>query len=73
PSVLAALERGHIIDYSIDFYALQLFIANMKYTSTDYEVDMKKDPEMQRWWATTDGMQESLVEGATGSGKDIPW
>ncbi len=20
-----------------------------------------------------DGMQESLVEGATGSGKDIPW
>jgi hypothetical protein len=32
-----------------------------------------KDPETRRWWALTDGMQESFVEGATGSGKDIPW
>ncbi|KAK0224996.1 hypothetical protein EDD85DRAFT_958724 [Armillaria nabsnona] len=48
----------------------------MKYTGTDYEAHMKKvveDPDTQRWWAMTDGMQESLVEGATGSGKDIPW
>ncbi|KAK0442847.1 rhamnose mutarotase [Armillaria borealis] len=77
PGVLAALERAHIVDYSIHYYApLHLLIANMKYTGTDYEADMKKvaeDPETQRWWAMTDGMQESLVEGATGSGKDIPW
>ncbi|KXN91976.1 hypothetical protein AN958_11036 [Leucoagaricus sp. SymC.cos] len=31
------------------------------------------DPETQRWWALTDSMQESFVEGATGSGKDVPW
>ncbi len=51
PGVLAALEPGHIVNYSIDFYAFQLLIANMKYTDTDYKADMKKvgeDPETQR-------------------------
>ena len=65
------------MDYSIHYYApLQLLIANFKYTGDDYEADMKKigqDPETQEWWRLTDGMQESLVEGAQGSGKDIPW
>lgn len=51
-------------------------IATFKYSGSDYEGDMRKvgkDPETQRWWEITDGMQESLVEGAEGSGKDIPW
>lgn len=42
----------------------------------DYEGDMRalaQDPETQRWWALTDGLQESLVEGAQGSGRDVPW
>ncbi|KAF8898242.1 hypothetical protein CPB84DRAFT_1780691 [Gymnopilus junonius] len=42
----------------------------------DYEDDMKKiaeDPDTQRWWKVTDEMQESLVEGAEGSGTDLPW
>ncbi|KAJ6531247.1 rhamnose mutarotase [Mycena capillaripes] len=77
PSVLAALERAHVTDYSIHYYApLQLLIANFKYTGSDYEADMKKvgeDPETQRWWKVTDVMQETLVDGAEGSGKDIPW
>ncbi|KAJ7118846.1 hypothetical protein C8R44DRAFT_789434 [Mycena epipterygia] len=77
PGVLAALERAHVTDYSIHYYApLQLLIANFKYTGLDYEADMKKvgeDPETQRWWKVTDGMQETLVEGAQGSGGDIPW
>lgn len=77
PGVLAALERAHIKDYSIHHYpSLQLLIATFKYTGSDYEGDMKKvgeDPETQRWWAVTDGMQESFVEGAQGSGKDLPW
>lgn len=77
PSVLAALERAHIIDYSINHYPpLQLLIATMKYTGNDYEADMAlvaKDPETQRWWALTDGMQESFNDGATGSGKEVPW
>lgn len=77
PGVLAALERAHIVDYSIHYYPpLQLLIATMKYTGSDYEGDMTKageDSDTQRWWAMTDGMQESFEEGATGSGKDTPW
>jgi hypothetical protein len=55
---------------------MSLLIANMKYTGTDYEKDMAEiaaDPETKRWWAVTDSMQESLVQGATGSGQVIPW
>lgn len=77
PGVLAALERAHITDYSIHHCPpLQLLIATFKYTGSDYEGDMKKvseDSETQRWWTVTDGMQESFVDGAEGSGKDIPW
>ena len=77
PGVLAALERHHIVDYSIHHYPpLQLLIANFKYNGSDYDADMRgiaEDPETQRWWKVTDGMQESLVEGATGSGGAIPW
>lgn len=77
PGVLAALKRAHIMDYSIHhFPPLQLLIANFKYVGTDYEGDMKKvaeDPETQRWWKMTDGMQESFEEGAEGSGKETPW
>ena len=75
--MLAALERHHIIDYSIHYYPpLQLLIANFKYVGEDYDADMRgigEDPETQRWWKVTDGMQESFVEGATGSGGTIPW
>jgi L-rhamnose mutarotase len=71
------LERAHITDYSIHHYPpLQLLVATFKYTGSDYEGDMKMmagDPETQRWWNITDGMQESFREGAEGSGKDIPW
>lgn len=77
PSVLAALESHHIVDYSIHYYKqMGILIANMKYTGTDYEKDMAEiaaDPETKRWWAVTDSMQESLVPGATGSGQEIPW
>ncbi|KAF8913445.1 rhamnose mutarotase [Mucidula mucida] len=77
PGVLAALERAHIVDYSINYYPpLDLLVTTMKYTGTDYESDMAKvaeDPETQRWWKMTDGMQESFVDGATGSGGETPW
>ena len=77
PGVLAALERHNIADYSIHYYPpLQLLIANFKYVGEDYDADMRgiaADPETQRWWAVTDGMQESFVEGATGSGGAVPW
>ncbi|TDL20199.1 rhamnose mutarotase [Rickenella mellea] len=77
PGVLAALERHHILDYSIHHYPpLNLLIANFKYTGDDYAGDMKAlatDEETQRWWRITDPMQESFNEGAQGSGKDVPW
>jgi len=77
PSVLAALSRAHIVDYSIFYYKpFELLIATMKYVGDDWDRDSKaiaEDAETRRWWALTDGMQESLVEGATGSGKDVPW
>jgi L-rhamnose mutarotase len=77
PSVLGALRRYHIVDYSINHYPpLNLLIANFKYVGSDFEKDMKaigEDEETQRWWRLTDRMQESLNDGATGSGKAIPW
>ncbi|GBE82756.1 hypothetical protein SCP_0411410 [Sparassis crispa] len=77
PGVLAALARYHIADYSIHYYApLRLLVAHFKYTGTDYAADMRdmaEDAETRRWWALTDRLQESFVEGATGSGGDAPW
>ncbi|KAH9918389.1 rhamnose mutarotase [Epithele typhae] len=77
PGVLAALERHNIADYSIHYHPpLNLLIATFKYVGSNYEADMKgiaADPETLRWWAVTDGMQESLVEGATGSAGTTPW
>ncbi|TFY61208.1 hypothetical protein EVJ58_g4655 [Rhodofomes roseus] len=77
PGVLTALARAHIVDYSIHYYPpLHLLIASFKYTGTDFDVDMRKvaeDEETRRWWALTDKMQESFVEGATGSGGEKPW
>lgn len=75
--MLAALARAHIADYSIHYYPpLHLLIATFKYTGDDFDADMRKvaeDEETRRWWALTDKMQESFVEGATGSGGDKPW
>ncbi|TCD70611.1 hypothetical protein EIP91_002641 [Steccherinum ochraceum] len=77
PGVLAALKRHHIVDYSIHYYPpLQLLIAHFKYNGSDFDADMKgiaADPETQRWWTVTDGMQESFEVGATGSAGEVPW
>ncbi|KAI0029327.1 rhamnose mutarotase [Vararia minispora EC-137] len=77
PNVLAALERAHIVDYSIFYHKpLGLLIATMKYVGDDWARDSAinaQDEDTKRWWAMTDGMQESFIEGATGSGKDVPW
>ncbi|VDC03885.1 unnamed protein product [Peniophora sp. CBMAI 1063] len=77
PGVLAALERSHIVDYSIFHYKpMNLLIATMKYVGNDWEKDSqisREDADTRRWWELTDGMQETLVEGATGSAGDKPW
>jgi len=77
PSVLSALERHHVYDYSIHYLEpMGLLIATFKYNGSNFEEDMKfigEDQETQRWWRLTDRMQESLVLGAKGSGQVIPW
>ncbi|KAI0685155.1 rhamnose mutarotase [Cytidiella melzeri] len=76
-SVLSALERHNIADYSIHYHKpLRLLIATFKYTGADFEKDMAAiaaDPETQRWWKVTDHMQESFQQDATGSGGSVPW
>jgi L-rhamnose mutarotase len=34
---------------------------------------MAANPKVQEWWDMTDRMQESAVEGATGSKSRLPW
>ncbi|EJU00997.1 DUF718-domain-containing protein [Dacryopinax primogenitus] len=83
PGVLAALRKAHIIDYSMHFLPSPpfpsqageselagLLIATFKYVGSDWEGDIRavaQDEETRRWWAVTDGMQESLRMGAVGS------
>lgn len=71
PGVLKRISDCHIRDYSI-FYDRQsgVLFATFKYTGDDWERDMEQmaaDPETQKWWQVTDGMQESLNEGAKSS------
>jgi L-rhamnose mutarotase len=66
-AVLQQIKDCNISDYSIflDEKSMTLF-ATMKYTGNDFEKDMEKmrqNSEVQRWWAMTDGMQESFVDG----------
>ena len=71
------LALAHIVDYSIFHYKpFNLLIATMKYVGDDWARDSqiaRNDADTRRWWELTDGMQESLVEGATGSAGDKPW
>jgi L-rhamnose mutarotase len=71
PGVLERITKSNIHDYSIFYDPIGgLLFASFKYTGNDYEGDMKEiaeDEETKKWWKVTDGMQESLNEGATGS------
>ncbi|KAK5167083.1 uncharacterized protein LTR77_007813 [Saxophila tyrrhenica] len=77
PAVLKQIKDCNISDYSIylDKTSMTLF-ATMKYTGSDFEGDMEKmkaNPEVRRWWEMTDAMQETLVEGSTGSMDPKGW
>lgn len=77
PAVLAQIKDCNISDYSIflDEPSMTLF-ATFKYTGTDWEGDMRKmgeNEEVRKWWAMTDGMQETLVDGSTGSTDPKGW
>jgi L-rhamnose mutarotase len=50
--------------------------ASFKYVGGKFDEDMKRmaeNPKVQEWWRMTDGMQESPVEGATGSKSGPGW
>lgn len=77
PGVLAQIKACNIDDYSIflDERSMILY-ATMKYLGNDFDKDMAAmaaNPEVQKWWAMTDDMQESLVEGSTGSMDPRGW
>ncbi|BEJ13311.1 hypothetical protein CspHIS471_0304850 [Cutaneotrichosporon sp. HIS471] len=71
PNVLDALQKAHLVDYSIHYFApLSLLIATMRYVGNNYEADMesiKESEPTRQWWQMTDGFQESFVDGAMGS------
>lgn len=77
PAVLKQIKDCNIADYSIFLdEASMVLYATMKYTGSDFDGDManmRANPEVQRWWAMTDGMQESFVEGSTGSMDPKGW
>lgn len=50
--------------------------ASFKYVGQDWDADMARmaaNPVIREWWAMTDGMQESPVEGAKGSAEGPGW
>jgi L-rhamnose mutarotase len=77
PPVLANLKKYHIEDYSIHYSpSFSLLIANFKYLGDDWDRDaeaMRLDSNNHEWWNLTDGMQETLVEGSTGSTDPKGW
>lgn len=77
PAVLAQIKDCNISDYSIflDEPSMTLF-ATFKWTGTDWDADMARmsaNEEVRRWWAMTDGMQESFVDGSKGSTDEKGW
>lgn len=77
PAVLKQIRDCNISDYSIylDDQSMTLF-ATMKWHGSDFDADMKKmraNPEVQRWWRITDSIQETLVEGSSGSMDPKGW
>lgn len=62
PSVLTALRRAHVSNYSI-FLRDGMLFSYLEYGGTNYEADMASiaaDPETQRWWKLTDPCQQPV-------------
>lgn len=75
--VVESLRKYHIEDYSIHYLpGMDLLIATMKYTGDNWEKD-SHDSQMDeanfKWWDMTDEMQESLIDGSTGSRDEKGW
>jgi len=69
PSVLAAIHRAKIRNYTIYRHGTRLF-ASFEYVGDDYASDMAKlaaDPVIKDWWTRTDAMQQPLADRDPGS------
>ncbi|KAK9378062.1 rhamnose mutarotase [Kockiozyma suomiensis] len=77
PEVLQEIRESNIVDYSIHYEPRsQLLIASFKYIGDDWERDSQRSSNHEptkKWWQLTDGMQQSLVEGSTGSTDPRGW
>ncbi len=68
PTVLAALKRAHVSNYSI-FLRDGVLFSYLEYTGTDFAADMAglaRDPETRRWWELTDPCQFRLPSALPG-------
>jgi L-rhamnose mutarotase len=68
PTVNAAIHRANIRNYSI-YRFHDLLFAYFEHVGDDFRADMARmaaDPEVQRWWALTDAMQEPFPERPAG-------
>ncbi|KAF2450075.1 L-rhamnose 1-epimeras-like protein [Karstenula rhodostoma CBS 690.94] len=78
PAVLEQIRGSNIRDYSI-FLSMEprpTLFASFKYVGSAFDEDMARmaeNPKVKEWWAMTDGMQESPVEGAIGSARGPGW
>lgn len=53
-----------------------ILFATFKYNGADFDADMEKmsaNEEVRKWWEMTDGMQETFVDGSTGSTDKKGW
>lgn len=77
PKVLSKMRVYHLEDYSIHFVPeFSMLVANFKYTGTNWEQDaeaMRNDPDNHEWWAVTDALQETMIEGSAGSTDKKGW
>ncbi|KAF2637227.1 rhamnose mutarotase [Massarina eburnea CBS 473.64] len=78
PKVLEQIKDSNIKDYSIylTLTPRPTLFASFKYVGNAFDEDMARmaaNPKVQEWWKMTDGMQESPVEGATGSASGPGW
>ncbi|OAK93795.1 L-rhamnose 1-epimeras-like protein [Phaeosphaeriaceae sp. SRC1lsM3a] len=78
PEVLEQIKDSNISDYSIflSLHPRPMLFASFKYTGQSFDADMARmaaNPKVQEWWAMTDGMQESPIEGAKGSAAKGGW
>ncbi|KFY50162.1 hypothetical protein V495_00338 [Pseudogymnoascus sp. VKM F-4514 (FW-929)] len=77
PEVLKQIKECQIRDYSI-FHdpATGILFASFLYVGYGFADDMERmrdNPKVREWWALTDGMQESLNDGAVSSADGGWW